>query len=377
MSSPKALLLAAAVSVSGCAEATFEPTRQAGDLLQTQYDAQQYEVRDLGTFGGAPTIALDIDKHGAVFGRYGTGLAQRSFRWTEAGGYQDLGEIGGSAFQLLTANDHGLLNGSVFTAAGPRAAAWVPHTGFVLLDPDFSGTSLGNNDRGVVAGTRNEAGGVTRAILWSAKHGLAFVPVQIEDASSIRSGAADLNNHGVVAGQVSFLRAGVVNRRAFIWNEARGTTLIPALGPGDVGVTYVSDEGLVIGASHTRRPMPGEVATTPLASNPGTIPTRAWKWSAEGGLVELGTLGGNHSVAWNADRDGNVYGWASDAAGVQHAVKWTVDGGVVDLGGLGGNSVTGGINKHGVVVGWSVGADGVGHAVSFTPRKKKQDAEPS
>lgn len=370
MPSPRALLLASAVFIAGCTEATFEPTRQPGAARLTQYDAQQYDVIDLGAFGGLPTIALDIDKHGAVFGRYGAGLSQRSFRWTEAGGYEDLGEIGGAAFQILAANDHGLLNGSVFTPSGQRGAAWLPGTGFVLVDPAFIGSTLGNNDRGVVAGTRNEGAGVTRAFLWSEKDGLSFVPVTVPGVSSLRSSAADVNDFGVVTGQVAFIDADGVQRRAFVWDEANGTTLIPPLGPWDVGVTYVSDEGLVVGASHTRRPLPGETSTTPIASNPGTIPAHAWKWSAAGGLVDLGTLGGDHSVAWNADRDGNVYGWASDAAGVQHAVKWTADGTVVDLGGLGGNTVTGGLNKHGIVVGWSTTGSGAAHAVIFTPRTK-------
>ena len=369
MSPRRVLLLAAAVSIAGCTETALEPTRQPDGVRFTQYDAQQYDVHDLGTFGGVPTIALDIDKHGTVFGRYGTGLGQRSFRRTAGGGYEDLGEMDGAAFQILTANDHGLLNGSVFTPSGQRGAAWLPGTGFVLVDPGFTGSTFGNNDRGVVAGTRNEGGGVTRAFLWSEKDGLSFVPVAVASGSSLRSGAADVNNSGVVAGQVGFMDASGIQRRAFVWDEVTGTTLIPPLGPGDVGVTHISDEGLVLGASHMRRPLPGEPSTTPIASNPGTIPAHAWKWSAAGGLVDLGTLGGNHSVAWNADRDGNVYGWASDAAGVQHAVKWTIEGSIVDLGTLGGNAVTGGLNKHGVVAGWSSGVDGVAHAVVFTPQK--------
>lgn len=369
MSVSRAVLLATTVSLAGCTEATFEPTRQPGSVRLTQYDAQQYEVRDLGTFGGLPTIALDVDKHGAVFGRYGTGLSQRSFRWTEAGGYEDLGDFNGAAFQFLGTNDHGLLNGSVFTPSGRRAAAWVPQTGFVLLDPGFSGSTLGNNDRGVVAGTRIEGGGSTRAYLWSEKDGLSFIPVAVAAGSSLRSGAADVNNSGVVAGQVEFMDTSGIQRRAFVWDKVNGTTLIPPLGPGDVGVTYVSDEGLVLGASHTRRPVPGDVRRNPLSANPGTIPVHAWKWSAAGGLVDLGTLGGNHSVAWNADGGGNVYGWASDVVGVQHAVKWKADGGIVDLGGLGGNTLTGGLNKHGVVAGWSMSNGGIAHALIFTPNK--------
>lgn len=370
MPSPKALILATSISIAGCAEATFEPTRQSGELHLTKYHAQQYEVRDLGTFAGKSTQAMDIDKHGTVYGRYGTGSAMRSYRWTERAGFEDLGEFNSVAFQFLTVNDHGLLNGSVFTPFGQRATAWLPRTGFVLLDPGFPGNTLGNNDRGDVAGTRFESLGVSRAFVWSEKEGLRLVPVTIENAVVIRSTAADVNDVGVVAGTVTFTSTAGTKTRAFIWNEASGTTLLPAIGPANFGVTFVSEEGLVLGAAETRPPRLGDIRANPLASNPGTIPVRAWKWSAAGGLVDLGTLGGNHSVAWNADREGNVYGWASDAFGVQHAVKWTVDGGIIDLGGLGGNTLTGGLNKHGVVVGWSTAADGIAHAVIFMPHKK-------
>lgn len=370
MSTPKAALLAAAVFIAGCADTALDPTPRPGELRRAQYDAQQYEVRDLGTSGGLSTIALDIDKHGTVFGRYGTGVAQRSFKWTEDSGFEDLGDAAGAAFQILTANDHGLLNGSVFTPSGQRATAWVPGTGFVFLDPDFPGNTLGNNDRGEVAGTRFESPGVSRAFVWSEKDGFWLVPLNVEDAVVIRSTGADVNDSGAVAGTVSFTVAGINRMRAFVWDELNGTTLLPPVGPANFGVTYISDHGLVLGAAYTRRPLAGEAQTNPLASTPGTIPVHAWKWSAAGGVVDLGTLGGNHSVAWNADRAGNVYGWASDAAGVQHAVKWGADGGIVDLGGLGGNTLTGGLNKHGVVAGWSAAADGLNHAVVFTPRKE-------
>lgn len=370
MPSSRALFLATSISIAGCTDATFEPTRQSGELHLTQYDAQQYEVRDLGTFAGKTTQGLDIDKHGTVYGRYGTGSAVRSYRWTERAGFVDLGDIEGTPFLFLGANDHGLMNGSIITGAGQRAAAWVPGNGFVLLDPAFPGNTLGNNDRGQVAGTRFGPAGASRGFVWSESEGLRLIPVSVDGAIVIRSTAADVNEVGVVVGTVGYTSEGMNRMRAFVWDDASGTTLLPPVGPANFGVTLVSDEGLVLGAAQTRRPLPGEIQTNPLASNPGTIPVHAWKWSAAGGLVDLGTLGGSHSVAWNADREGNVYGWASDAAGVQHAVKWTVDGDIVDLGSLGGNSVTGGLNKHGVVVGWATASDGLAHAVIFTPQKK-------
>ena len=81
-----------------------------------------------------------------------------------------------------------------------RGAAWLPGTGFVLMDPGLIGSTLGNNDRGVVAGTRNEGAGVTRAFLWSENDGLSFVPVTVAGVSSLCSSAADVNDFGVVTG---------------------------------------------------------------------------------------------------------------------------------------------------------------------------------
>lgn len=67
--------------------------------------------------------------------------------------------------------------------------------------------------------------------------------------------------------------------------------------------------------------------------------------------------------------DGNVYGWASDAAGRKHAVKWSAAGGVIELGSLGHDTVIGGLNNHGVLPGWAIGNDGRSHVVRFEPVK--------
>ena len=366
MHCPRTLLLAAAL-LTGCADATLDPTHRASEPRLARYDAVQYEVHELATFAGQPTQGMEIDKHGTVYGRYGTGVAQRSYRWTESGGFEDLGAVGISAFQLLGVNDHGLMNGSILTDSGQRAAVRLSRGGFVLIDPDFPGNTLGNNDRGEVAGTRFVTQRVSHAFVWSEGAGLSLLPVSVEGAVVVSSSAADVNERRVVAGQLTFNVDGVNQSRPFLWHEVEGTTLLPSPGPSEFGVTHVTDEGLVIGAAWTRRPMLGDFRRTPIASNPGTIPSRAWKWSAEGGLVDLGTLGGDHSVAWNADREGNVYGWASDADGVKHAVKWLATGGIIDLG---PNTLTGGLNKHGVVVGWSTPADGVSHPLVFIPVKK-------
>jgi probable HAF family extracellular repeat protein len=55
-------------------------------------------------------------------------------------------------------------------------------------------------------------------------------------------------------------------------------------------------------------------------------------------MQDLGTLGGGRSEAYGVSADGAVVvGWADNAAGQRRAFRWTADGGMQDLGTLGGD----------------------------------------
>jgi probable HAF family extracellular repeat protein len=65
-------------------------------------------------------------------------------------------------------------------------------------------------------------------------------------------------------------------------------------------------------------------------------------WAAQPSLAQrliwLGTLGGGGSEAFGVSADGSVVvGWAQDAAGQDRAFRWTAAGGMQDLGTLGGD----------------------------------------
>ncbi len=170
-----------------------------------------------------------------------------------------------------------------------------------------------------------------------------------------------------------------LSRRAFRWTPEEGMQDLGMLRPGGSSEAHgVSADGTVVvgfslGTTGTTmraiRWVSGEMQDLSSGwaydvSADGTVVVgssggRAFRW--ENGLFQdLGTLGGNRSVALGVSLDGMVaVGVALNASGVPRAFRWTLEEGMQDLGTLGGDrSDAYSVSADGrVVVGYSENAN--------------------
>lgn len=144
------------------------------------------------------------------------------------------------------------------------------------------------------------------------------------------------------------------------WSAAGGLVQIGTITNGypAAGRTMVSNDGTKIASSVTKAATGfNEISTYDGAS-----------WTNRGGLVSTG-WDGSVSSTWGMSANGNVIvglGWLT--AGTAHAVKWDATNGVVDLGSMisGSSSRANAVNADGsVIVGWQDEANGTRSAARW------------
>lgn len=265
--------------------------------------APMYQVAEVATLGGTESYATAISDSGWVVGGSRiardpvTGLTYtRAFRTREGQPLQNIGSLPGLLYSSATGvNDNGDVVGVAANAANFYGSTAQP---FIFRNGAW--TDLDPMNRG------------------------------------IHAQAAGINNAGWVVGTNSFLGTGSVE--SFKWQTGAPINL-----PDFVGDICRISYGMAINDLGTAAGYSSRVGACG--------DSRAVIYPAAGGIVDLGTLGGDNSTAQAINHFGDVVGFAELPTGQNRAALWSA-GRVTNLGSLGGASFALGINDDSTVVGY-------------------------
>jgi probable HAF family extracellular repeat protein len=356
-------------------------------------------VTDLGSLGAGRggSSAWAISDNGQVVGGSGPLGGEHAFSWTAAGGMVDVGDLGEGGAQATAVNNNGQVVGyaPVRLAGGnvspARAFSWTPAAGMIDLGgfgADYSYPEA-INDNGQVVGWAYDAVGRQRAFSWTDGGGMVDLGGFGCDHGPCAAAYA-VNNRGQVVGYAETQRGAditSIDPHAFSWTPEGGMVdLTPALRHGGTAIAYaVNDNGEVaiwndgqvavwtaarglvnLGFRGTPNAISGTGQVVGVTDPVPGVP-RAFSWTPEGGLVDIGTLGGFESWAAAVNDQGQVAGSAQTASSERHAISWTAAGGLVDLGTLGGpTSDAVDINENGQIAGSAQIDEATEHAALWT-----------
>ena len=219
-------------------------------------------------------------------------LTDGGFVWDARRGIQLISPVGSDAENSALAipldiNKHGEVVGSQRVGLGPTSALFRDRSGTVLDLGPFVASGL--NDHGQVAGARALPSFETRAVVWTAGTGTT-------DLGGTNSRALEINNRGVIAGEVQGQAA--VWTGIGIWQELGVLGDSPFDGSWFSSAQAINDRGWVVGTS-----------TAPAGG--------AFLWTPQTGMENLGHLhpGSDVSLSYGLDINkhgtvvGESFGW--------------------------------------------------------------------
>jgi probable HAF family extracellular repeat protein len=337
--------LTAAITVITLFAALSTPVRLAAQEQKNHHAMHpRYRLIDLGTFGGVTSYINPVGNGGPYMNRRGmvVGSAMTSIPIPNNQNFFPCPSPPNEVFHAMEWGDDGV------TDLGS------------LGDPNNCANALAINDHGESVGT-SENGKVDpltgvlqiRAVRWN--NG------QVENLGTFggnHSFASAINNRSQVAGfalntipdPFSLFDFGIgafttgTQTRAFLWEDGHMMDL-KTLGGPDAWATFVNEQGQVAGYSYT--------SSTPNATT-GVPTVDPFLWTKDGGMIDLGTVGGTFGFPVGVNNRGQVIG-QSNLAGDQNFAPFLWDGKeLIDMftEGIGGSFLfANSINDDGEVVG--------------------------
>lgn len=158
-------------------------------------------MQDLGTLGGAMSVAWGINDLGEVVGVSVNGLGEpHAFLWTSSDGMQDLGTLGGVSSIGQHLNGSAWVVGQSHDGSTLRPFLWASESGMLdlgtLQGSTGTGYAYGINGSGEIVGVSQDADNVGRPTRW-AEGGV------IQDLGTLGGStgtARSVNGNGVIAG---------------------------------------------------------------------------------------------------------------------------------------------------------------------------------
>ncbi|MGA3106645.1 MAG: Ig-like domain repeat protein [Terriglobales bacterium] len=285
--------------------------------------------------GSSPNSMISINNGGLVVVNTGNSSSFQVSVWNRLSGAQSVGLIGntsgGAAINSL---------GQVVGAGDPdnsgdlQSFLWQSNSGVQWLGSlggNLSAAS-GLNDSDAVVGLSYNGADYQHAFLWTPANGLQDLT---PDLTSIGGAfAAAINNSNEVVGY--YFPNGSRNTVGFTWTETAG---LQSFGPSGTLAFAVNAAGTVVGQS-------------PFAN----ANKHAFSWTQDGGITDLGTLGGSSSSATGINTLGWIVGTSltSSTKGLLHGFLRTPTAAMKDLTTMAGLSaniqITGAsVNDSGVI----------------------------
>lgn len=292
-----------------------------------ELQVRTYEFIDIGALtGGEDSHANDINEKGQVVGSSETAFSiMIGFLW-EDDVMTNLGTLGGANSNAKSINDYGQIAGFSLTSWPLHACLWLRPNRLMRYGEEFgftvnfgrvdlgalwaSGESMafGNNNLGQVVGWSTNAAYQIRAFIWA-----DGVMIELDNLpGGVGAIANDINNYGQIVGESDTTMMFPYDPHACLWEDNNVADLGVLSGFQLGGANAINNDGIIVGYSQTFDYEHGLYGWK-----------RACLWDENLDIIDLGSLGGGSSEAFDINNHGHVVGKATYSLDQKnHAFIW-------------------------------------------------------